>query len=119
VELPVPCSFDFNVAATKYFFGLERGEVPLAFLFSGAVFYRDAGGHLQMDQISWSKEASFRLPVRIWQELMDFYYPNTAWLRIDREVFDEIYRYKRDNGFTGFDETLRALMTRQRAESLP
>jgi Family of unknown function (DUF6084) len=112
VELPVPCSFDFNVAATKYFF------VPLAFLFSGTVFYRDADGFLQMDLISWSKEASYRLPVRIWQELMDFYYPNTAWLRIDREVFEEIYRYKRKNGFTGWDETLRALLTRQCEESL-
>lgn len=119
VELPVPCSFDFNVAATKYFFGLEGGEVPLAFLFSGTVFYRDDGGLLQMDLISWSKEASYRLPVRIWQELMDFYYPNTAWLRIDREVFGELYRYKREHGLTGWDETLRALMTRQRAESLP
>ena len=78
VELPVPCSFDFNVAATKYFFGIEGGEVPLVFLFSGTVFYRDAGGFLQMDLISWSKEASYRLPVRIWQELMDFYYPNSA-----------------------------------------
>jgi len=72
-----------------------------------------------MDLISWSKETSYRLPVRIWQELMDYYYPNTAWLRIDREVFDAIYRYKRENGFTGWDETLRALLTRQREESLP
>jgi len=119
IELPVPCSFDFNVAATKYFFGLEGGEVPLAFLFSGTVFYRDAGGFLQMDLISWCKEAAYRLPVRIWQELMDYYYPNTAWLRIDREVFDEIYRYKRSKGFTGWDETLRALLTHQREESLP
>jgi hypothetical protein len=119
VELSVPCSFDFNVAATKYFYGLEGGEVPLALLFSGTVFYRDAGGFLQMDLISWSKEASFRLPVRIWQELMDIYYPNTAWLCIDRAVFDEIYHYKRKKGFTGFDETLQALMTRQREESLP
>jgi hypothetical protein len=119
VELPVPCSFDFNVAATKYFFGLEGGEVPLAFLFSGTVFYRDADGFLQMDLISWSKEAAYRLPVRIWQELMDFYYPNTTWLRIDREIFDEIYRYKRNNGFTGWDETLRALLACQREESLP
>jgi len=119
VELPVPSSFDFNVAATKYFFGFERGEVPLAFLFSGTVFYRDADGFMQMDLISWSKEASYRLPVRIWQKLMDFYYSNSVWLRIDREVFEEIYRYKREQGFTGWDETLRAMMTRPREESLP
>ena len=40
---------------------------------------------------------------------MDFYYPNTTWLHIDREVFAEIYSYKRNKGFTGWDETLRAL----------
>lgn len=119
VDLPVACSFDLNVAATKYFFGLEGGEVPLAFLFSGTVFFRDRDGFLQMDPISWAKDASYRLPVRTWQELMDIYYPDSAWLRIDRGVLDDLYRYKREKGFTSWDEALRALMARQREESLP
>src|SRR5579871_5527655 len=29
VEVQVPCSFDFNLAATKYFHGVEGGEIPL------------------------------------------------------------------------------------------
>ncbi len=41
VDLPVPCTFDFNVAATKYFDALEDGEVPLSLLFSGTIFYAD------------------------------------------------------------------------------
>ena len=90
VDLPVPCSFDFNVAATKYFHGLEGGEVPLTLLFSGTVFYRDADGFLQMAQIPWSKEAEYRLPVAVWQQMMDVYYPGSVWLRIDRGVFDDI-----------------------------
>jgi Family of unknown function (DUF6084) len=115
VSLPVECSYDFNVAATKYFYGLEGGEVPLALLFSGTVFYRDAeDGSLQMDQISWSKEATYRLPVRLWQDMMDHYYPGSAWLRIDRELFDALYRMKRQNGFTTWDETLSSLLKRQR-----
>ncbi len=114
VTLPVECSYDFNVAATKYFYGLDGGEVPLALLFSGTVFYRDTeGGPLQMDQISWSKEATYRLPVRLWQDMMDQYYPNSAWLRIDRGVFDAIYRYKRDRGFTTWDKALLSLLERQ------
>lgn len=113
VSLPVECSYDFNVAATKYFYGLEGGEVPLSFLFSGTVFYRD-GGSLQMDQISWSKESSYRLPVRLWQDMMDQYYPNSAWLRIDREVFDAIYRYKRNRGFTTWDKVLLSLLEGQK-----
>ena len=38
--LSVPCSFDLNIAATKYFYALEEGDVPLLFLFSGTIFYR-------------------------------------------------------------------------------
>jgi hypothetical protein len=110
VSLPVQCSFDFNVAATKYFYGLEDGEVPLTLLFSGTVFYRDDDGFLQMDQISWSKQAEFRLPISVWRELMEHYYPNSTWLRIDHKVFDQIYQYKRKNGLTSWDETIRRLL---------
>lgn len=118
VGLPVQCSFDFNVAATKYFHGLTGGDVPLSLLFSGTIFYRDAGGFLQMDQISWSKQSDFRLPVSVWRSMMDLYYPNSAWLRIDREVFDELQRFKRENGFTGWDHALRALLRSQPTESM-
>ena len=68
IDLPVPCTYDFNLAATKYFHALQDGEVPLNLLFSGTVFHTGAGGVLQVAQIPWEKEASFRLPVRIWQE---------------------------------------------------
>ena len=118
IDLPVQCSFDFNVAATKYFHGLKGGEVPLALLFSGTVFYRDPGGFLQMEPIPWSKQADFRLPVAVWRNMMDLYYPNSAWLRIDREVFDELHRFKRENGFTGLDHALRALLRSQPSESM-
>ena len=75
VDLPVPCSFDFNVAATKYFHALEDGEVPLCLLFSGTIFYSDDDGFLQVSQIPWEKEASFRLPVSVWKDMMELYYP--------------------------------------------
>jgi hypothetical protein len=118
VSLTVECSYDFNVAATKYFYGLDGGEVPLALLFSGTVFYRDTeGGPLQMEQISWSKEATYRLPVRLWQDMMDQYYPNSAWLRIDRDVFDAIYRYKRDRGFTTWDKVFLSLLEQQQVRA--
>jgi len=72
VDLPVPCTYDFNIAATKYFYALESGEVPLSLLFSGTIFYAEQdGGYLQASPISWEKEASYRLPVRVWKEMMD------------------------------------------------
>jgi hypothetical protein len=54
--LPVQCTYDFNIIATKYFRALEGGVVPLIFLFSGTIFYSGPDGRLQVQQISWDKE---------------------------------------------------------------
>lgn len=110
VELPVPCTFDFNIAATKYFAGLEDGEVPLLLLFSGTVFYEAADGALQVSQISWEKEAKYRLPVPVWQEMMDHYYPNSAWLSLRRDVFDRLARYKMRRGMPTWEQALESLL---------
>jgi hypothetical protein len=110
VDLQVACSFDFNVAATKYFAGLEAGEVPLNLLFSGTIFYEAEGGALQVAQIPWHKEARFRLPVKVWKEMMDLYYPNVAWLCLRREVFDRLYQYKMDRGFPTWEQAIEGLL---------
>jgi hypothetical protein len=115
--LPVQCTFDLNVLATKYFYALEAGEVPLLFLFSGTIFYEGAGGRLQVQQISWSKESAFRMPVALWKELMNEHYPNTAWFYLHRDVFDRLYAYRRRNGIATWDETIeRLLPSHERAE---
>jgi hypothetical protein len=78
VDLPVPCSYDFNIAATKYFHGLEQGDVLLNFLFSGSIFYRDSEGRLQIEQVAWSKECAYRLPLSVWRAMMEHYYPQRS-----------------------------------------
>jgi hypothetical protein len=110
VDLPVPCTFDFNIAATKYFHGLEDGDVPLAFLFSGTVFYADASGSLQVAPIPWDKEARFRLPVKSWREMMDIYYPNSAWLCVRRDIFERLYQYKIAHGIPSWERALERLL---------
>jgi hypothetical protein len=110
VDLPVPCTFDFNVAATKYFHGISDGEVPLNFLFSGTVFYEDSARALQVAPIPWDKEARFRLPVKAWNEMMEIYYPNTAWLCLRRDVFERLYQYKVAQGIPTWEQALERLM---------
>ncbi len=110
VDLQVPCTFDFNVAATKYFAGLDEGEVPLALLFSGTIFYAGGQSTLQVAQISWDKEARYRLPVLVWKAMMDAYYPNTAWLCLRRDVFERLVRYKTQRGLPTFEQTLESLL---------
>lgn len=105
-DMPVPCTFDFNIAATKYFHGLTNGDLPLCFQFSGTVFYQGPDGPLQVAPISWDKEAKFRLPVKAWKDLMDMYYPNSAWLALQKETFEKLYRYKVRHGIPTWEETV-------------
>jgi hypothetical protein len=111
VDLPVPCTFDFNVAAAKYFAGVEDGEVPLCLQFSGTVFYEAASGALQVAQIPWSKEAKYRLPVQSWKAMMDIYYPNIAWLCLRRDAFDRLYEYKMRRGLPTWEQALESLLS--------
>ena len=110
VELPVPCSFDFNIAATKYFAGLEDGEVPLNLMFSGTVFFEVEDSGLTVEQISWDKEARYRLPINVWQQMMDHYYPNSAWLCLRRDVFDRLARYKTEQGLATWEQAIESII---------
>jgi hypothetical protein len=105
-ELHVPCTFDFNVAATKYFHGVSAGDIPLCFQFSGTVFYQGQEGALQVSPISWDKEAKYRLPVKVWKVLMDEYYPNSTWLALRRDVFERLYDYKVREGIPTWEQAL-------------
>jgi len=105
-DVPVPCTFDFNVAATKYFDGLTDGEVPICLQFSGTVFYANAEGGLQVAPISWDKETRFKLPVKVWRDMMDSYYPNSAWLCLHKDAFDRLLQYKVRHGIPTWEEVL-------------
>lgn len=109
-DIPVPCTFDFNIAATKYFEGLTDGEIPLHFMFSGTVFYADADDALQVIPISWEQEARFNLPVKVWREMMDSYYPNTVWLNLRRDVFERLYQYKTQHGIPTWEQALEKVL---------
>jgi hypothetical protein len=105
-DLQVPCTFDFNVAATKYFHGVTGGDLPLCFQFSGTVFYQGNDQTLQVAPISWDKEAKYRLPVKVWKNLMDAYYPNSAWLALQRDTFEKLYQFKIREGIPTWEEAI-------------
>jgi Family of unknown function (DUF6084) len=110
VDMPVPCTYDLEVIGSKYFYALEEGEVPLEFLFSGTVYYAGEGGRLQVGRISWEKEAEFRLPVRLWKEMMERYFPNSAWIRLRKDAFDRLYDYKVRMGLPTWEAAVEALL---------
>jgi hypothetical protein len=116
-DLPVPCTFDFNVAATRYFHALADGEVPLVLLFSGTVFHEGEDGALRVAPIPWEKEATFRLPVRTWREMMDHYYPGSAWLCLRRDLFEQLQRHKTAHGLPTWEQALEDLLRRAEGRS--
>lgn len=111
VELEVPCTYDLEVAAGKYFHALDAGDVPMVLLFSGTVFAKgDADRGFWVQPIPWHQQASYRMPVTVWRELMDAYFPNEAWIRLDRETVDAMLRYKSVNAIPTWDEAVRTLL---------
>jgi hypothetical protein len=115
VDLSVPCSYDFCLAATKYFAALDNGEIPLSFLFSGTIFYETPIRGLQVAQVPWDKEASFRLPATTWKQLMDLYYPNSAWLCLRKDVFDALNNYRSRHGLPTWEQTIQRLLAAEEA----
>jgi hypothetical protein len=109
IDLIVPVTYDFEVASAKYFHSLEDGEIPLLLLFSGTVFYRGEDG-FRVEQVPWHKEAAFRLPVTVWRDVMDLYFPGSAWIRMRRETLDSLQRFKSDRALPTWDDTLEALL---------
>jgi hypothetical protein len=110
VDLPAPCSYDFNVAATRYFAGLEDGDIPLTFLFSGTVFYEHPERGLQVFQLPWDREASFRLSVQLWKQMMERYYPNSAWLCLRKDVFDRLDEFRSRHGVPTLEQAVEKLL---------
>ncbi len=111
VELHIPCSYDFAIAAHKYLTALADGEIPLILLFSGTVFVDGAQG-VASEFVSWSCEARYRLPVSVWRATMDAHFPNEAWIRMSRAAFEELDRYRVAHGLRTWDAALERLCGR-------
>lgn len=109
IDIPIPCTFDFNIAITKYIYGLQGGELPLSLLFSGTVFYAGATG-MQIAQIPWERSATYKLPITVWKQMMDLHYPNTAWLCLRRDLFDRVAEYKAHSNIATWEQALERML---------
>lgn len=110
VELPLVCTYDFDVAGAKYLASLSDGEIPLVLLFSGTVFGHGADGALSVTPIPWNLEATYRMPVSCWRQAMDTYFPNSAWLRLDRTTFEELQAFRASCGLPTWDLAIERLL---------
>ncbi len=105
VDLPVPCTYDFEVAAAKYLHALGEGDVPLVLLFNGTVF--SASG---VEPVPWHKEASFKMPAGVWRQMMDLYFPNSGWVRLRRDTLDDLERFKASRALPTWEQAVEVLL---------
>jgi hypothetical protein len=110
VEVPVQCNYDLELAATRYFNSIEGNGVPLSFHFNGSVYYAGEDERLQIVQVPWDTVANYRMPLGVWKEMIDAYYPYRAWLPLQRETLDRLRKRKSERGLPTYDQTLLELL---------
>jgi len=116
VAVPVPCAYDLEIAASNYFRSLADGEVPLVFHFNGSVYYAGDDGQMQIVQISWEESSSYRLPISIWQAMIDTYYPDRGWVPAGSATIERLRRFKLERGLPSYDVALQRLLDGDGAE---
>jgi hypothetical protein len=118
VSLEVPCTFDLEVASGRYLQGLDDGTIPLLLMFSGTVF-TTAGGGLRVEPIPWASEASYRMPVSVWQDVVNQHFPGSTWLSCSRETLDALSVFKAARALPTWDATLTALLASAQPREAP
>jgi hypothetical protein len=109
VNLPLPCTYDLEVAGSKYLHALRTGTVPLLFLFSGTVFIKGSRG-FAVQQVPWDREDRFDMPVGVWHDLMAAHFPDTGWVRLTTGTLDALSSYKARRGLLGYDQAVAELL---------
>ncbi|MGW2050133.1 DUF6084 family protein [Streptomyces sp. NPDC001858] len=108
VDLVVPCTYDMDIAATRYLTALADGEVPLLMLFSGTAFTGAAG--FQVEPVPWDREANFRMPVAVWREMLEQHFPGCGWIRLPSDTMDALLAYRSRHALPSWEATLKALL---------
>ncbi len=108
-DLALPCSYDFEVIGSRYLDAVGEGAVPVSLMFSGTVFTKGSSG-FGVQQVPWDCDTTYQLPVEVWRQVIDFYYPHTGWIRMDRDVLTELAGYRSRHGLTTWEETVQRLL---------
>jgi uncharacterized protein DUF6084 len=108
--LPVPCTYDLELAAAKYLYNVADGEVPVSFHFTGSVLYGGDAGQLQIVLIPWTCSADWRMPVATWREMMEHYYPNGGWVRLHDDTIAALARRRAARGLPSYDACVAELL---------
>lgn len=108
--LELPCTYDLEVAASKYFYALADGDAPLSFHFSGTVFYLGRDGRLQVVPVPWSATAQFPMPIAAWRAMIAEHYPGGGWIRLHERTLAALNALRSSRGLPSFDSCVTELL---------
>jgi hypothetical protein len=109
VDLPMPCTYDFDVTGSRYLHAVGAGTIPLTLELSGTVFGRGPDG-LTVEQLSWGCRARYQLPVLVWRDMLETYFPHSGWIRLDHDVLASLGDYRARHGLVSWEETVTRLL---------
>jgi len=119
IDMAVPCTYDLDVAAAKYFHALRDGDVPLMLLFSGTVFKSgESGLPMSIEPVPWDREASYRMPASVWRSAMEQFFPGGGWMRVSRETLDRLQAFRGRHAIISWDEAIERLLHTHTAEQV-
>ncbi|MFG3343879.1 DUF6084 family protein [Streptomyces sp. NPDC048018] len=107
-DLVVPCTYDTDIAASRYLRSLTDGEVPLLLLFSGTAFTGAGGFHVE--PVPWDKEVVHRMPVKVWREMIDQHFPGCGWIRLPNDAMDALLAYRSRRALPSWQATVDSLL---------
>jgi hypothetical protein len=108
-DLALPCTYDLEVIGTRYLHALDAGDVPLNLLFSGTIFTKGTTG-FEVEQVPWTCEARWALPVAVWRDMIDAFFPNSGFVRVSADILKELTAYRARNDLISWDETMQRLL---------
>ena len=76
-------------------------------------------GALQISQVPWDRESSYRLPVSVWKEMMEMHHPNSAWLFLRRDSFEQLYNYKVRHGLPTWEQAIARALAADASAEIP
>ncbi len=117
VAVPIACHFDLELAAAKYLYSLPDGVAPLALHFNGMIYYPAENGGLQMVLVPWNKSIDFRMPVSVWRDTIEHYYPNTAWVALRSQTLEALQQEKLRRGLATLDGCVEVLLDQAHRDS--
>ena len=112
VDLALPCTYDFDVAASRYLHAVGSGTVPLSLLFSGTAF-SVGEDRFAVRHVPWDCAATYALPVQVWRDLMAQFFPRSGWIRLDHDTVTALGDYRARHGLVSWEETVTRLLALQ------